>query len=78
MGWGSSSVSKDPVTFEVLLGNRDLEIRLRRFVRSYQLSLSEQAGVIERVDLRYPNGLAVSRRSEPNSPQTTLNSGSKA
>ncbi len=53
--------------FEVLLGNRHVESRLRRFLDSYHSSLYTQLGALSRIDLRYPNGLAVSRRPEPKS-----------
>ncbi len=61
-----ASVSEAP-EFEVLLGNRHIESRLQRFIHSYQTSLHAQVDALVRVDLRYPNGLAVSRRSEPES-----------
>ncbi len=61
-----SSASEAP-EFEVLLGNRHVDSRLQRFIHSYQTSLYAQVDALVRVDLRYPNGLAVSRRSEPES-----------
>ncbi len=51
--------------FDVILGNRDTEARLQRFVRSYGTLLYQQAGELDRVDMRYPNGIAVSRRVAP-------------
>ncbi len=68
MSWTVDSlVGDNVVAFEVFLGNRSTEARLQRFVRSYASSLYQQVGVLDRVDLRYPNGIAVSRRVEPES-----------
>ncbi len=54
-----------PPEFEILLGNRHVESRLQRFIHSYRTSLYAQVDALVRIDLRYPNGLAVLRRSEP-------------
>ena len=48
--------------FEVLLGSRQLDERLQRLMNSYRNSLKQKVADLVRVDLRYPNGLAVSRR----------------
>ena len=43
----------------LLLGTKDLENRLARFIQVYPSALASQAGRIVRVDLRYSNGFAV-------------------
>src|SRR5690606_19115885 len=44
------------------LGRRDVEQRLTRFMRAYRAGLMAIWMEINRVDLRYPNGFAVSQR----------------
>lgn len=61
----SGAAAIEAPEFEVVLGNRHIDSRLRRFVHSYRTSLHAQVDALVRVDLRYPNGLAVSRRPEP-------------
>ncbi len=63
MAWAASDAG-DVVSesFDVVLGNRDLDQRLRRFIRSYRSVLFKQTHSLRRVDLRYPNGLAISLR----------------
>ncbi len=51
--------------WELLLGREQLELRVDRFL-AVQGRLAQLPGV-RRIDLRYPNGLAVSRREIPNS-----------
>ncbi len=63
----NDSFSSGVFEFEVLLGTRQVESRLQRFIYSYRTSLYAQVDAMARVDLRYPNGLAVARRSVPES-----------
>jgi cell division protein FtsQ len=63
----SISSAREAPEFEVQLGNRHVESRLQRFIHSYRTSLYVQVDALVRIDLRYPNGLAVLRRSEPES-----------
>ncbi|MCD6045337.1 MAG: ftsQ [Gammaproteobacteria bacterium] len=46
------------------LGDKDLQQRMRRFVKVYPLELVDKANRIAYVDLRYENGLAVGWRSD--------------
>lgn len=48
------------------LGRRRVLDRLKRFIAVYPVIVARQAGVIEQVDLRYTNGLAVRWRKENN------------
>ena len=48
---------------ELLLGARDFESRLQRFIDYYPDILSVRIGDIRRVDLRYPNGFSIKWRS---------------
>lgn len=50
---------------ELLLGRSDNHERLVRFINAYRNSLANYAGSIERVDLRYSNGMAVSMKNLP-------------
>lgn len=47
---------------ELLLGRDHLVEKVQRFVAIYNKALKDKAASIERVDLRYPNGLAVAWR----------------
>lgn len=49
----------------LVLGQRDYEKRLQRFSRFYRRVLSQRAGNIDIVDLRYSNGFAVHWRDAP-------------
>jgi cell division protein FtsQ len=42
--------------------------KMRRFVSVYEKALKEHNTNIARVDLRYPNGLAVAWREQPAAP----------
>ncbi len=46
------------------LGDKDLQQRMRRFVKVYPLELVDKANRIVYVDLRYENGMAVGWRSD--------------
>lgn len=54
---------------ELLLGRSDNHERLVRFIGVYQRELAAHAGDIERVDLRYTNGMAVSMKKLPSAEQ---------
>lgn len=45
--------------FELLLGRRDVESRLTRFLQLYQSQLRTAGIALQRVDARYPDGLAI-------------------
>lgn len=47
---------------EIELGRRDVEQRLSRFMRAYRAGLMTIWMEVNRIDLRYPNGFAVSQR----------------
>ncbi len=53
---------------ELLLGRDHVVEKLRRFVSVYEKALKEHNTNIARVDLRYPNGLAVAWREQPAAP----------
>ncbi|BAU72695.1 Cell division protein FtsQ [Metapseudomonas furukawaii] len=57
--------------FELLLGRDHLVEKMRRFISIYEKTLKEQIANIERVDLRYPNGLAVAWRTPVEAPAAT-------
>ncbi|MFW1677571.1 cell division protein FtsQ/DivIB [Pontibacter sp. JAM-7] len=46
----------------VIVGRENIEQRLQRFLRVYELGLSERAAQIEQIDIRYTNGVAVKWR----------------
>lgn len=48
---------------EIVFGRKDFELRLARFIFGYSRALAEAWPNIGRVDLRYPNGFAVSERA---------------
>ena len=53
-------------SLELLLGRDNLVEKLRRFIAIHEAELKPQLANIQRVDLRYPNGLAVAwRQVEP-------------
>jgi cell division protein FtsQ len=54
---------------ELIFGRDDLVDKMRRFVKMYGEVLKDQMANIVRIDLRYPNGLAVAWR-EPVAPTT--------
>ncbi|TWI58478.1 cell division protein FtsQ [Pseudomonas duriflava] len=54
---------------ELIFGRDDLVSKMRRFVKMYDEVLKDQIANIVRIDLRYPNGLAVAWR-EPIAPTT--------
>lgn len=45
--------------------------KMRRFISIYEKTLKDQIANIERVDLRYPNGLAVAWRAPVEAPAAT-------
>jgi len=47
---------------EIELGRRDVDVRLNRFLLAYRAGLTDIWADIGRIDLRYPNGFAVSQR----------------
>ncbi len=47
---------------KVIVGRENIDQRLQRFLRVYELGLSERADLIEQVDIRYTNGVAVKWR----------------
>ncbi|HYQ40288.1 MAG TPA: cell division protein FtsQ/DivIB [Pseudomonas sp.] len=53
---------------ELLLGRDHVVEKMRRFVSVYEKALKEHNTNIARVDLRYPNGLAVAWREPPAAP----------
>lgn len=53
---------------ELLLGRDHVVEKMRRFVSVYEKALKEHNANIARVDLRYPNGLAVAWRELPAAP----------
>jgi cell division protein FtsQ len=53
---------------ELLLGRDHLVEKMRRFISIYEKTLKDQIANIERVDLRYPNGLAVAWRAPVEAP----------
>lgn len=53
---------------ELLLGRDHVVEKMRRFVSVYEKALKEHNANIARVDLRYPNGLAVAWREMPAAP----------
>lgn len=50
---------------EMLLGRDHVVEKLRRFISVYEKTLKQDSENIARVDLRYPNGLAVAWRQPP-------------
>ncbi|MDO4434423.1 MAG: cell division protein FtsQ/DivIB [Alysiella sp.] len=48
---------------EVRLGKDDVYARLSRFVDMWSHGLAEQAAVLDYVDMRYPNAVAIKRRN---------------
>jgi len=63
----STGVTSTGQGIELLLGRDHLVEKMRRFVVIYDKTLKEQIANIARIDLRYPNGLAVAWR-EPVAP----------
>ncbi|RBP49869.1 cell division protein FtsQ/DivIB [Arenicella xantha] len=58
-------------TFELRLGRRDIELRLARFESLFAQQFRHADSLLERVDARYPNGLAVLAK---NTPQVSVSS----
>lgn len=56
----------------LVLGNDDFLERMRRFVRIYRAELAPLAGQIERVDLRYADGVAVAFAERPVEPAAAV------
>ncbi|WP_220125170.1 cell division protein FtsQ/DivIB, partial [Pseudomonas aeruginosa] len=54
---------------EIQIGRDHVVDKIRRFVSIYDKALKDQISNIARIDLRYPNGLAVAWR-EPVTPAT--------
>lgn len=55
---------------ELLLGRDHVVEKLRRFISVYDKTLKQDSENIARVDLRYPNGMAVAWRQPPAAPAT--------
>ncbi|MOA61078.1 Cell division protein FtsQ [compost metagenome] len=53
-----------------MLGRDHAVEQIRRFVTIYEKALKEQISKIARIDMRYPNGLAVAWRDPM--PETTV------
>ncbi len=53
----------------ILFGTQHLAARVETFMRAYPLLLNAAAGKVERVDLRYTNGIAVRRAPPESSPE---------
>ena len=51
---------------QVVVGREQLKERLQRFLNIYQRVLADKADTIERVDIRYTNGVAVKWRAQQN------------
>lgn len=54
----------------IVLGRKDLRLRLRRFLFGYNRRLRDSWAQIGSVDLRYPNGFAVGARAAHTNPDT--------
>ncbi|MBU3056485.1 cell division protein FtsQ/DivIB [Pseudomonas indica] len=59
----TTGAGSDGQSIELLLGRDHLVEKMRRFISIYDKALKEQIANIERIDLRYPNGLAVAWRA---------------
>lgn len=53
--------------FDLQLGNRETEQRLERFLELYVSELKDSNLIIERVDVRYPDGMAIKSEVRPES-----------
>lgn len=62
---------------ELLLGRDHVVEKLRRFISVYEKSLKQDSENIARVDLRYPNGMAVAWRQPPAAPAPGENAGER-
>jgi cell division protein FtsQ len=56
----------------LVLGSEDFLERMRRFVRVYRTELAPVAGRVQRVDLRYADGVAVAFAELPAEPAATV------
>lgn len=54
------------------LGDKNLQQRVHRFVKTYPFELVDKAGNIAYVDLRYENGMAVGWRSDNQASKNTM------
>jgi len=61
--------------FEVVLGRRDLAGRMRRFQRFYSRLSLVQKQTLQRIDARYPNGVAIATASRPGTDVPASNKG---
>ncbi|MDH3280076.1 MAG: FtsQ-type POTRA domain-containing protein [Gammaproteobacteria bacterium] len=62
--WTVAVRDGDSQAFELVLGTQNMDLRLARFIRSFPISLTPEVARIQRVDLRYTNGYAVSWRPQ--------------
>lgn len=62
---------------EMLLGRDHVVEKLRRFIGVYDKALKQDSENIARVDLRYPNGMAVAWRQPPAAPAPGENAGER-
>lgn len=51
--------------FKLQLGNRDVEQRLNRFLELYVTELKDSNLILKRVDVRYPDGMAIKSENKP-------------
>lgn len=61
----AAGVSDQDALIEVALGKQELAAKLERFKNLYHSVLKEKINEIERVDLRYTNGVAVQWKTAP-------------
>lgn len=59
-------------TSEVLLGTDDHDRRLQRLINSYS-GLQKQTGIVLTMDLRYPNGMAITQSNGDKGDEVALN-----
>lgn len=62
---------------ELHLGDRDFALRLQRFQQLWRRELQDSLSVVERVDMRYDGGAAVSFEQIPQVAGLTTNTGSR-
>lgn len=61
---GTSTSQIGTGSFDLVLGTQNADLRLARFIHSFPVSLTPDVARIQRVDLRYTNGYAVSWRPQ--------------
>lgn len=55
-------------SFELLLGRHEVNSRLTRFLMLYNTELRDGDSYLQRVDARYPDGLAIKQQKRPQDP----------